>query len=179
MSVASRGPQLKVGEHTISNYERNSHIDQLILENVIRLPKNKWPLDSNGRRAWPDSLTISELLDKAHSRSGFTKSPADSIPKSNKLFDSAKETFTGVERSSKLRRQAVSNNIIGIRPSSDLSPRYLGYFRYRWNYLILIDTFLPLGLVNYLTKKWKCEPTSLWMVEQQHYKKFLKSHFRK
>lgn len=74
-----------------------------------------------------------------------------------------------------LATRIVANNIVGIRSSVEVPRKFLGYFRYRQNFLILtVQHNLPIGLVRFLLGQWCVAPYSLWLRRAVLFKKFLK-----
>jgi len=74
-----------------------------------------------------------------------------------------------------LATRIVVNNIVGIRSSIEVPRKFLGYFRYRQNFLILtVQHNLPIGLVRFLLGQWCVAPYSLWLRRAVLFKTFLK-----
>lgn len=88
--------------------------------------------------------------------------------------------YTRVDRSELrnncvLATRIVTNNIVGIRSSQEVPRKFLGYFRYGENFLILTVTHnLPIGLVRFLLGQWCMKPFSLWLRRSVTLKKFLR-----
>lgn len=74
-----------------------------------------------------------------------------------------------------LATKIVSTTIVGIRSSTEVPRKFLKYFRYRQNFLILVGTYaLPIGLVRFLLAQWCINPFSLWLRRSSTLKKFLR-----
>jgi hypothetical protein len=75
-----------------------------------------------------------------------------------------------------LATRIVSNNVVGIRSSVEVPKKFLKYFRYRQNFLILtVNYALPIGLVRFLLGQWCVAPYSLWLRRAVLLKKFLRN----
>jgi hypothetical protein len=74
-----------------------------------------------------------------------------------------------------LATRIVTNNIVGIRSSVEVPRKFLPYFRYHENFLILVVHHnLPIGLVRFLLGQWCVAPYSLWLRRAVLLKKFLR-----
>jgi hypothetical protein len=74
-----------------------------------------------------------------------------------------------------LRARLVSYQVIGIRSDIEVPKKFLGHFKYRWGFLILVCQYnLPAQLVRFLTGQWIRNPHNLWLREKYSFKKFLK-----
>jgi hypothetical protein len=63
-----------------------------------------------------------------------------------------------------LATRIVKFQIVGIRSSVEVPRKFLKYFRYRENFLILVVRHnLPAGLVRFLLGQWCVAPYSLWL----------------
>jgi len=135
---------------------------------VRPLPASDWPRLET-RAAWPSSPTVVELL--AMSRRGLTPLP---------LIKSATPAFHRISTAYfnsnvELRAKVISHQIVGIRSDIEVPRRFLGYFGYRWGFLILTSRYsLPAGLVRFLTGQWIRNPHNLWLREKYSFKRFLK-----
>lgn len=75
-----------------------------------------------------------------------------------------------------LAARIVANNIVGLRSSVEVPRKFLGYFRYAQNFLILVVRHsLPIDLVRFLLGQWTKSPYSLWLRRAV----FLRSYLRK
>jgi hypothetical protein len=55
-------------------------------------------------------------------------------------------------------------HVVGLRSDVEVPEKYLGYFRYRWGFLILTAPFiLPIGLTRFIVSLWVRNPHSLWL----------------
>jgi hypothetical protein len=74
-----------------------------------------------------------------------------------------------------LATKIVSNYVVGIRSTTEVPGKFLKFFRYSQNFLILVNTWsLPIGLVRFLLAQWCQKPFSLWLRRSVTFKKFLK-----
>jgi hypothetical protein len=74
-----------------------------------------------------------------------------------------------------LATRIVSSQIVGIRSSVEVPRKFLKYFRYRQNFLILVGRHaLPAGLVRFLLGQWCKAPYSLWLRRAVLLRTFLK-----
>jgi len=134
---------------------------------VKPLPISAWPRLGT-RPAWPSSPSVVELI--AMSRRGITAFPlAKPVP------DKHPVSLALYNTNAVLRAQIVSKQIVGIRSTVEVPDKYLGYFHYRWNFLILTNRYdLPYGLVRFLTGQWKRNPHNLWLRRKISFKSYLK-----
>lgn len=136
---------------------------------ALPLEKHNWPR-LNSRPAWPSTPTISESM--AMARRGLAPHAIQ------------KYTYTSPRRISicQLRRdpglacKIVSRQIVGIRSDVRVPSKYLRYFRYRWDFLILSTPWsIPIGLARFMLAQWKTNPFSLWLKDKCYLKTFLRS----
>jgi hypothetical protein len=74
-----------------------------------------------------------------------------------------------------LAARIVSNVIVGIRSSMEVPGKFLRFFRYSQNFLILTATYaIPIGLVRFLLGKWTTNPYSLWLRRAVTLKQYLR-----
>lgn len=60
--------------------------------------------------------------------------------------------------------RTISKYVLGVRADVEVPSGTLGYFRYRWGFLILRrHAFLPSNLVRWLTRLWKGDSTALML----------------
>jgi hypothetical protein len=65
---------------------------------------------------------------------------------------------------SELIKRIVMRHVVGIRSDIEVPEKFLGYFRYRWGFLILTAPFiLPIGLARFIVSLWVRNPHSLWL----------------
>jgi len=144
---------------------KDSFVHQDQKSRAIALPKAAWPR-SRGRSAWPSSPNFNEILEM--SRRGIT--PADP-----KVYgDVISVPFSEFNNFSELVIRTVSRSVIGIRADVRVPPKWLGHFRYRWNFLILTAPTLPIGLARFLLSKWLTDPYSLWLERRVSLKSYLR-----
>lgn len=137
-------------------------------ERVKSLPKSDWPRVS-GRAAWPSSPTFTEMLEM--SRAGITASGLSKIvtPCNTRL------SLAQYNENAVLACRIVSNQVIGIRSDMKVPEKFLPYFRYRWNFLILTVNRIPPGLARFLTGQWIRNPHNLWLRDKCSFRNFLKN----
>jgi hypothetical protein len=74
-----------------------------------------------------------------------------------------------------LARRIIRRQVIGIRSDIAVPEKFWGYFRYRWNFLILTSpTSLPSGLTRFLASVWCTDPHSLWLERKVTLKQYLR-----
>lgn len=135
---------------------------------VRPLPVSDWPRHQT-RLAWPSTPSIVELT--AMSRRGLTPLPMIKTvtPVTNCI------TRVHYNHDVVMRARIISNQVVGIRSDIEVPRRYLDYFAYRWNFLILVVRHdLPTGLVRFLTGQWIRHPANLWLVDKSSFRNFLK-----
>lgn len=144
-----------------SVHEWQSHVAK-------RLEKSDWPRLGT-KSVWPSSPTVDELMEMG--RRGITPAPLQTkaVPAHDRIHLSEYNTDAA------LRARIISKNVLGIRSDIKLPSQWLGYFRYRWNFLILATPFnLPAGLVRWLTGQWVRDPHNLWLQDKASFRIFLK-----
>jgi hypothetical protein len=135
---------------------------------VKPLSESDWPRLET-RPAWPSSPTLIESL--AMARKGKISPPLINQAGTAKHRVSLSEYNSNIA----LRARIISTNIVGIRSDIKVPDKYLGYFRYRWNFLILTGSYkMPTGLVRFLTGQWIRNPHNLWLQDKTSFKTFLK-----
>jgi len=139
---------------------------------VKPLKSSDWPSDPLGP-SWPSFPSISEWMEMC--RKGldpFARKELET-PVGNIGFTSVSRRET--QENPVLMTKIVCNAIVGIRSTEEVPGKYLKYFSYGGNFLILTHRFnLPIGLVRFLTAKWIVKPFSLWLRRSVLFKKFLK-----
>jgi hypothetical protein len=126
-----------------------------------RLKKHNWPRGFRGGCAWPTYPTLNEswemLLRSMSERRRI-------LPIRSSHTRSYKIPTKLVKPGSLVR--AISKYILGVRADIEVPKGTLGYFRYRWGFLILVrKDHLPSNLVRFLSKLWKEDFSSLMMSE--------------
>jgi len=92
------------------------------------------------------------------------------------------EGYTGYTRVSRAEMKEnpylstilCQNAVVGIRSSIEVPRKFLGYFRYAHNFLIVVTPYLPIGLVRFLLGKWTTNPYSLWLRRAVTLKQYLR-----
>jgi hypothetical protein len=125
---------------------------------VKRLPLDHWPRDLSGGRSWPTFPTLNESWEMAMRG----KYP---VP----LSTSDREKLRGQKLPSKQvlpgqMVRTVSNFVIGIRATVAVPRKFLGYFAYRWGFLILKGNRpLPHSLASFLAGQWKSDISGVFL----------------
>lgn len=134
---------------------------------VKPLSESDWPRLGT-KPAWPSTPTLSESLEMA--RRGLS-------PRAIYKPNPAQHGISVAEFNSNvgLRANLINQQIVGVRSDIKVPKRFLGHFRYRWNFLILTSPQLPSGLVRFLTGLWIRNPHNLWLREKCRFKSYLKS----
>jgi hypothetical protein len=135
---------------------------------VRPLPSSDWPRLGT-RSAWPSSPTFVEMLEM--NRRGLAPRPI------NKAREPAKYRITRAEFNSNagLCSKLISRQVIGIRSDIRVPKKFLGYFEYRWGFLILTTRYnLPIGLSRFLAGQWIRNLHNLWLSEKYSFRNFLK-----
>jgi len=74
----------------------------------------------------------------------------------------------------KLLEAVVLTNVVGIRADLKVPKKFLGYFRYRWGFLILTGARLPTSLIRFLISQWITNFSSCWLEKQVRFRYYLK-----
>jgi len=139
---------------------------------VKPLKSSDWPSNPLGP-SWPSFPSIPEWMEMI--RKGI-----DPFDRSELLQPEGYLGFTQVSRSEVSRNcflatRIVRNVIVGIRSTTEIPGKFLKFFRYSKNFLILVNNWsLPIGLVRFLIGQWCQNPYSLWLRRAVSFKKFLK-----
>lgn len=121
-----------------------------------RLPSRDWPRSS--RSLWPSSPSVSELI--VMSRSGKVPS---GMWKPRRIVNDC-PTVRDLSNDLSLATRIVRLNVVGIRSTVSVPRKFLPWFRYRHEFLILTVRYhLPAGLVRFLIAQWKVSPFNLWL----------------
>jgi hypothetical protein len=140
------------------------HADQR--RETTSLPTSAWPRDSRGKGQWPSTPNFNEILEMSRRGEAPQKRQL-----SGHFVSLSRSEFSN---SSELVTRVVSKQIIGIRADVKVPPKYLEHFRYRWNFLILTSTCIPIGLSRFLIAKWCTDPFSLWLERKESLKSYLR-----
>lgn len=139
---------------------------------VKPMKSSDWPSDPLGP-SWPSFPTIPEWLEMLRRGIDPFERPALKEPV-------GQSGYTRVSRGELhgnhvLATLIVSNVIVGVRSSTEIPSKYLGYFRYGHGFLILVCRYaLPVGLVRFLLGRWCVAPYSLWLRRQCTLKQYLR-----
>lgn len=128
---------------------------------VKPLKSADWPSDPLGP-SWPSFPSIPEWMEML--RKGID--PFARGIYSNPEGEAGYTRLSRAELSSNvaIASRIVVSNIVGIRSSQEVPRKFLKYFRYRENFLILaVRHNLPAGLVRFLLGRWCVSPYSLWL----------------
>lgn len=134
---------------------------------VLRLHETSWPSYHDGP-AWPTTPTFNEWLEMIR----YGNFPLDRVYDNCTLQVSLRQFNSDIG----LAKRIIRRQIIGIRSDIAVPAKYWGYFRYRWNFLILTSpTCLPSGLTRFLASIWCTDPHSLWLERKVTLKQYLRS----
>lgn len=137
---------------------------------VKPLAKTDWPRLET-RPAWPSTPTFIEMLEM--SRRGLTVRPWNNHDGYSATY---RITACQLKRNVQLASAIVAHQIIGVRSWVKIPRKFLGFFRYRWNFLILTTRWsLPAGLVRFLIGQWKTNPYNLWLKDKCFLRTFLRT----
>jgi len=136
---------------------------------VPRLKLSDWPSSKLGR-SWPSFPTLNESWEMF--LRGKAPPPKQLLEEQAKLAPS-KRPVRQLPAGSPTR--TVSKMVLGIRADIKVPKSYLGYFAYRWGFLILIrERALPLNLIRWLIKQWKEDITRMFLVVPMRYNEALR-----
>jgi hypothetical protein len=139
---------------------------------VKPLKSSDWPRDPLGP-SWPSFPSIPEWMEML--RKGL-----DPFCRRALMQPAGNLGFTQVSRreiheNHVLATLIVRQQVVGVRSSVEIPRKFLSYFRYRQNFLILTCTYaIPIGLVRFLLGRWITAPYSLWLRRAVSFKIFLK-----
>jgi len=151
---------------------RNTNIGVLEWQRrkVKPLPRSCWPRLGT-KPAWPCTPTFAEMVEM--SRRGKTTRPMQ--------FNAGQDTVQHCLSSAQVRadpdlcRSIVRQQFVAVRADTRISDKYLKYFRYRWDFLVLTaDWCIPIGLARELVRIWRTDPYSLWLRDKCSFKCYLK-----
>lgn len=132
-------------------YHQSSEADVLVRQSraVPRLPLKQWPRDARGC-GWPTYPTLNEswemMMRGKTSQSIYNRPPTKSreVPLRKSM----------VSPGSAVR--VLAEYVLGLRADISVPRNLLGYFRYRWGFLILNKTgIIPKALASFLSSTWK------------------------
>jgi hypothetical protein len=125
---------------------------------VTRLKISDWPRNNRGR-CWPNYPTLSESWEMTMR----AKRPHRvSFQDRRKILSSKMVPANQVKPGWAAR--TISKLVLGIRADIEVPKKFLGYFRYRWGFLILHRKFnLPKPLVKWLTRQWKVDISGMFL----------------
>jgi len=139
---------------------------------VRPLKSSDWPRSLLGP-SWPSFPSITEWL-------GMLRRGIDPFERPELKVPEGHSGYTRVSRGELrenpvLAARIVSNVIVGIRSSIEVPGKFLRFFRYSQNFLILTATYaIPIGLVRFLLGQWCVNPFSLWLRRQSTLKQYLR-----
>jgi len=132
-----------------------------------------WPRDPLGP-SWPSFPSITEWMEMLRKGIDPFQRPGMDNPVGHPGFTrvSRRELNDDVH----LATLIVSNYVVGVRSTTEVPSKYLKYFRYAHNFLIIVASYaLPIGLVRFLLAQWCINPYSLWLRRTVTLKKFLRA----
>jgi len=131
-----------------------------------------WPSDPLGP-SWPSFPSIPEWMEML--RRGIDPFERSELNQPEGHLGFTQVSRREVSENPYLATRIVSNVIVGVRSSTEVPGKFLKFFRYSQNFLILESTWsLPIGLVRFLLGLWCQKPYSLWLRRSVTFKKFLK-----
>jgi len=133
---------------------------------VTRLKLSEWPSTLEGQ-SWPNYPTLNEswiMMRKGKVPIHHTISP-ESLGFTTGFRRRARQVIPGTAAA------LISKNVLGVRADIEVPKQYLGYFRYRWGFLILnrYKRSLPNGLVKHLSKIWKEDISGMFLKYPMRY----------
>lgn len=150
---------IRVGYGEISVHRRQER-------RVLGLEASSWP-SFHDRPAWPSTPTFNEWLEMIR----FGDAPNDLVYDNATVAVPLRQFNTDIG----LARRIIRRQVIGIRSDIAVPEKFWGYFRYRWNFLILTSpTSLPSGLTRFLASVWCTDPHSLWLERKVTLKQYLR-----
>lgn len=161
---------LRHGTLWTGSSENAAHRSQRL--EVRPLKSRHWPSNLEGP-SWPSFPSITEWMEML--RKGL-----DPFTRQELNTPIADSGYTRVSRGELhenhvLATRIVSNVIVGIRSSVEIPRKFLKYFRYSQNFLILtVRHNLPIGLVRFLLGQWCVAPYSLWLRRAVLLKQYLR-----
>jgi len=147
---------------------------------VKPLKSSDWPSDPLGP-SWPSFPSIPEWMEML--RKGIDPFCRKELEEPVGHAGYTRVSRGEVKENSFLATRIVLNAIVGIRSSIEVPRKFLRFFRYRQNFLILcVRGKLPIGLVRFLLAQWTQCPYSLWLRRACTLKQYLRkvpiSHVR-
>lgn len=139
---------------------------------VKRLKSSDWPRDPLGP-SWPSFPSITEWMEMI--RKGIDPSDRPELNQPGGQLGFTQLSRRELNSNCHLATLVVSNYVVGIRATTEVPSKYLAYFRYSHNFLIMVNQWsLPIGLVRFLLAQWCQNPYSLWLRRAVSLKKFLR-----
>jgi hypothetical protein len=144
--------------HKIRRQATNFVVLRRQAASVPRLKRRSWPCGSHGG-AWPTFPTLTESLEMAMRSE---RSYHHNVPLKPNIIRAERIPTRQILPGSSAR--AVSKLVLGIRADIEVPKGLLGYFRYRWGFLILHrKVTLPRRLCRWLVSQWKCDITRMFL----------------
>lgn len=127
---------------------------------VTKLKLSEWPSASDGQ-SWPNYPTLNEswiMMRRAKSPIHHSVSLED-LGFTTTFKRRSRQVLPGMAAA------LITKNVIGVRADIEVPKKFLGYFRYRWGFLILnrYKRSLPPGLVKHLAKLWKEDISGMFL----------------
>jgi hypothetical protein len=133
---------------------------------VLKLDSNSWP-SIHDRPAWPSTPTFNEWLEMVR----YGETPSFQVYDNATVALSLRQFNADAE----LAKRIIRRQVVGVRSDIAVPEKFWGYFRYRWNFLILTSpTALPIGLARFLAGLWCSDPHSLWLERKVSLKQYLR-----
>jgi hypothetical protein len=119
---------------------------------VARLPTKKWPRSRDGALLWPSYPTLCESWEATMRRKLLPSSCLEIEPAATY----SRCTLRHIQDNPVFAKRFVRQRCFGVRASVSVPEKFLGYFKYRWGFLILHrPNYLSIGLVRWLLGQWK------------------------
>jgi len=129
---------------------------------VRRLPLNRWPIRPDGKKQWPSYPTTDEVM-----------LGGPDIIRGNYITYADRNVS---RRNLDLNDPRILKNILGIRADVEVPVRYLVFFEYRWNFLILTPPKkFPKPFKKFLIGLWQTQRFNLWLRRPVHLVAFVRS----
>jgi len=167
LDSAARGdqPQVDAAKRShfsvhVRGYSKSNHTDNVALSK--RLARSSWP-----KQRYPSSPTLIEW-ERRRVQGQPLETSRWSCPGGTRV--SPKQLL----QNGALLVKVVRNLVIGIRSDEVVPRKFLRYFGYRWNFLILTTPLPPLPLCRFLVGVWMRRRTSVWLKYDTSFRNILK-----
>jgi hypothetical protein len=153
------------GKVNYHRFDSRTHVAQM--ERTVPLPQSEWPRCVRGA-IWPSCPTPNEVLGRTLRHYHDHSSCADFGP-------TVRVSRHDFNNDPLLASAIIQRAVLGVRSDIKIPFRYLGFFRYRWNFLVLTAPRIPPSLARILASVWVEDPYSLWLdIPGVTFKRYLK-----